>query len=91
LGNRDNRWLNPRGSGRAAGKAASQSVYWLELLVESGIVSAEKLAPLPQECEELIAIFVTILKRAKISNSTFFLHPFSDMANYRAAKARKLK
>jgi hypothetical protein len=41
--------------------------YWLELLVESGVVSAEKLAPLRQECEELTAIFVTILKRAKTS------------------------
>jgi four helix bundle protein len=44
-----------------------ESAYWLELLVESGIVSVEKLAPLRQECEELTAIFVTILKRAKTS------------------------
>lgn len=41
--------------------------YWLELLVESGVVSVEKLIPLRQECEELTAIFVTILKRAKTS------------------------
>jgi hypothetical protein len=40
---------------------------WLELLVESGIVDAEKLAPLRLECEELTGIFVTILKRAKTS------------------------
>ena len=44
-----------------------ESAYWLELLVESGVVSMEKLAPLRQECEELTAIFVTILKRAKTS------------------------
>ena len=44
-----------------------ESAYWLELLVESGMVSAEKLAPLRQECDELTAIFVTILKRAKTS------------------------
>lgn len=44
-----------------------ESAYWLELLMESRVVSAETLAPLPQECEELTAIFVTILKRAKIS------------------------
>jgi len=44
-----------------------ESAYWLELLVESGVVSAEKLTPLRQECEELTAIFVTILKRAKTS------------------------
>src|SRR6266487_5633024 len=42
-----------------------ESAYWLELLVESGVVSVEKLAPLRQECDELTAIFVTILKRAK--------------------------
>ncbi len=42
-----------------------ESAYWLELLEEAGIVSAEKLAPLRQECKELTAIFVTIVKRAK--------------------------
>jgi four helix bundle protein len=44
-----------------------ESSYWLELLVESGVVSVGKLASLRQECEELTAIFVTILKRAKTS------------------------
>ncbi len=44
-----------------------ESAYWLELLVESGIVGAEKLNTLRQECDELTAIFVTILKRAKSS------------------------
>lgn len=39
--------------------------YWLELLVEGGIVPAAKLAPLRQECGELIAIFVTIVRKAK--------------------------
>src|SRR5689334_12791587 len=44
-----------------------ESAYWLELLMESGVIGAEKLAPLRQECEELTAIFVTIVKRAKMS------------------------
>src|SRR4030095_6230047 len=66
-GNRDIDGQNPRGSGRAAGEAASQSAYWLELLVESGVVGVEKLGSLRQKCEELTAIFVTILKRAKTS------------------------
>ena len=44
-----------------------ESAYWLELLMESGVVSAEKLAPLRRECEELTAIFVTVLKRVKTS------------------------
>jgi four helix bundle protein len=42
-----------------------ESAYWLELLVESGIVNADKLAPLRQECEELTAILVTIVKRSR--------------------------
>src|SRR5215472_14749999 len=56
-----------------------ESAYWLELLVESGVVGAGKLAPLRQECEELTAIFVTILKRAKnflIHNSSLYLSSF---------------
>ena len=44
-----------------------ESAYWLELLVEAEIVNADKLAPLRAECDELIAIFVTIVKRAKTS------------------------
>src|SRR5437667_3183273 len=40
--------------------------YWLELLVDGKIVPSETLSALRQECDELIAIFVTILKRSKI-------------------------
>jgi four helix bundle protein len=39
--------------------------YWLELLVDGKIVPPEKLSTLRRECDELIAIFVTILKRSK--------------------------
>jgi four helix bundle protein len=42
-----------------------ETLYWLELLVDAGCVPSEKLDPLRQECDELIAIFVTILKRSK--------------------------
>ena len=38
---------------------------WLELLVAAKIVPDEKLSALRQECDELTAIFVTILKRSK--------------------------
>jgi hypothetical protein len=53
------------GSGRADRRAANQTAYWLELLVDGKIVAPEKLSSLRQECSELIAIFVTILKRSK--------------------------
>src|SRR5213080_1265993 len=42
-----------------------ETAYWLELLVDAKIVPAQKLSALRQECDELIAIFVTILKRSK--------------------------
>jgi four helix bundle protein len=42
-----------------------ETAYWLELLVDGRIVPPEKLLTLRRECDELIAIFVTILKRSK--------------------------
>jgi four helix bundle protein len=42
-----------------------ETVYWLELLVDAEIVPTETLSALRRESEELIAIFVTILKRSK--------------------------
>ena len=42
-----------------------ETAYWFELLVDGKIVSSEMLSALRQECDELIAIFVTILKRSK--------------------------
>src|SRR5215831_1877726 len=42
-----------------------ESAYWLELLVDGGLVPAGKLQPLRDECNQLTAIFVTIIKRAK--------------------------
>ena len=44
---------------------AEETVYWFELLAESGILPVEKLADLMGECDQLIAIFVTILNKAK--------------------------
>ena len=46
-----------------------ETAYWLELLVESGIVKAEKLETLIKETDELIAILVTIVTKVK-SRST---------------------
>ena len=42
-----------------------ESAYWLELLVDAGIIGSDRLSSLHEECEELIAIFVTIINRAK--------------------------
>ncbi len=42
-----------------------ESAYWLELLVDGGVVPSEKLHTLRSECDELTAIFVTIIKQAR--------------------------
>jgi hypothetical protein len=42
-----------------------KTAYWLELLVDGKIVAPERLSALRKERGELIAIFVTILKRSK--------------------------
>ncbi len=47
-----------------------ETVYWLELLVDGGVVQQKKLDPLLREAEELIAIFVASVKTAKELNQT---------------------
>jgi hypothetical protein len=42
-----------------------ESLYWLELLKESGITSGELLDELLVEAGELVAIFTTIGKKTK--------------------------
>jgi len=44
---------------------ADETVFWLELLVEGGIVRRERLDALLTEAQELTAIFVTSLCTAK--------------------------
>lgn len=42
-----------------------ESIYWLNLLIDSGIVKREKLSSLCQEANELAAIFVASVKTVK--------------------------
>jgi len=42
-----------------------ETAYWLELLEETNIVPADRLKPLRDEADELIAIFVSIVKKVK--------------------------
>ena len=46
-------------------KEADETSYWIELLLEENVVSAKRLQPLAGEAGELVAISVTILKRAR--------------------------
>lgn len=53
-------------------KEARESLYWLGLMSESGLVLGIKLDPLIQETNELIAIITTIIVKSKRVKS---LHP----------------
>jgi four helix bundle protein len=44
-----------------------ESAYWLELMRDAGIAKSDVLEALAAESDELIAIFVSIVKRAKTS------------------------
>ena len=46
-------------------KELEETCYWLELLVEAELVSAERLSPLLDECNQFIAILTTIAKKVK--------------------------
>ncbi len=46
-------------------KELEETAYWFELLVESGIVPEKHLAGMQKECNELTAIFVTIIIKSK--------------------------
>lgn len=42
-----------------------ESAYWMELLAESGIVAPARLSELQKEADELTAILITCVKKAK--------------------------
>jgi len=44
---------------------ADETVFWLELLMEAGIGSREKMGPLVKEADQLTSIFVASLCTAK--------------------------
>lgn len=46
-------------------KELDETAYWLELLEEAAIVPAAKLVALRDECNQLLAIFTAISKKAK--------------------------
>jgi four helix bundle protein len=46
-------------------KEADETLYWLELLLDENIVLEKKLGALASESSELVAIFITILKKAR--------------------------
>ena len=46
-------------------KELEETCYWLELLIDAELISADRLAPLLDECNQLMAILTTIAKKVK--------------------------
>lgn len=48
---------------------ADESIYWLELMEESGLVQSELINPLKKEADELTAIFTAIGKTSRANQT----------------------
>ena len=44
---------------------ADESLYWMEMLIEPGIMDEERLTPLTQEGDEILAITISSIKTAR--------------------------
>jgi four helix bundle protein len=51
-------------------KEARETHYWLRLLATTNIVPAERLPPLANECNEIIAILTTIIMKMRNKTTT---------------------
>jgi len=49
-------------------KEARETHYWLRLLAESELVPPERLVEMKKECDELIAILTSIVKKVRDKN-----------------------
>ena len=48
---------------------ADETAFWLEMIVDSGLLTAAQLKPLLKEADELTAIFVSSLKTARVGRA----------------------
>jgi len=46
-------------------READETLYWLELLIDTQTMSSQQLAELIQECDEIVAMLTTAIKTAK--------------------------
>jgi four helix bundle protein len=44
---------------------ADESLYWMELLEESGVINEARVAPLKRESSEIVAIVVASIKTSR--------------------------
>lgn len=57
---------------------ADETLFWLELIEESGLLPSERLTDLKREADELTAIAVSSIKTSRNNNSTI-KNPKSEM------------
>jgi hypothetical protein len=57
------RQISPRRP--VACKEARETHYWLRLIAASSLITAARLEPLTKECDELVAILTTIVKKTR--------------------------
>ena len=50
-------------------KEARETLYWLKLIARSDLLPSTRLAELTRECDEIIAVLTTIIKKTKKGNS----------------------
>jgi four helix bundle protein len=61
-----------------AQKEARESLYWLRLITESGIMTRRRLEPLLQETNELISVITAIIVRAKKNQANHEVRSMKD-------------
>ncbi|MFN3998993.1 four helix bundle protein [Algoriphagus sp.] len=49
---------------------SDETLYWLELIVESGLANSEQVDPLWKECNELLAIVVSTINTTRKNQKT---------------------
>lgn len=49
---------------------SDETLYWLELIVESGLANSEQVDPLWKECNELLAIVVSLINTTRKNQKT---------------------
>lgn len=52
-----------------AKKEAMETRYWLKLIIKSELLPKDKVEPILQECEELVAILTVIVKNSKTTKT----------------------
>jgi len=60
---------------------ADETLFWLELLADAGIIAVQKLELPMKEADELVAIFVASLRTVKRVEAISDTQPFSRVCN----------